>query len=85
MNVTNSAVRLIHLRTGIVVTSQKERSQYMNKQECLLKLRKEVEKRNYNKPKRIATSVPRSVVRKNRVKKNKDSEKKRLRRAPNLE
>jgi protein subunit release factor B len=79
VNVTDSAVRLTHLPTGIVVTSQKERSQYLNKMECLEKLRKVVEKINYRKPKRIATRMSRSTANKNRLKKTKDQEKKRLR------
>lgn len=83
VNVTDSAVRLTHIPTGIVVTSQKERRQYLNKRECLSKLRKEVEKLNYRKPRRIATKVPYSVIRENKIKKTKNSEKKRLRSRPN--
>lgn len=79
VNVTDSAVRLTHYPTGIVVTSQKERSQYLNKQECLAKLRKAVERLNYRKPMRIPTKVPRSVKIKDALKKSKASEKKRLR------
>lgn len=82
VNVTDSAVRLTHKPTGLVVSSQKERSQFLNKRECLAKLRKVVEKLNYRKPKRIATRMPRSVLSKNRVKKSKDSQKKQLRRRP---
>lgn len=82
INVTNSAVRLVHLPTGITVTSQKERSQYLNKKECLKKLREKVEKLNYRKPKRIRTRMPRSVKIQNSTKKTKSSEKKLLRRRP---
>lgn len=85
VNVTDSAVRLTHIPTGLVVTSQKERSQYLNKKECLVKLRKKVDKLNYRKPKRIPTRLPRSVKRKERAKKTKNSEKKRLRRPPSQE
>ena len=85
MNVTDSAVRLTHVPTGIVVTSQKERSQHLNKKDCLEKLRKKVEQLNYRKPKRVATRVPRSVRKKNRVKKEKESKKTQLRRLPSSE
>ncbi len=79
INVTDSAVRLTHAPTGIVVTSQKERSQLLNKKDCIAKLRRIVEKRNYVKPKRIATRMPKSVKLKNIAAKSKSSEKKRLR------
>jgi ribosome-associated protein len=79
-NVTDSAVRLTHIPSGIVVTSQRERSQYLNKQECLAKLRKLVEKLNYRRPRRIPTRVPASVKAKNSLKKTKHAKKKQLRR-----
>ena len=43
VNKTESAVRLRHLPSGIVVTSQQERSQHRNKAICLQKLRKKIE------------------------------------------
>lgn len=76
VNVTDSAVRLHHLPTGIVVTSQKERSQLLNKRECLLKLREKVKRLNYRKPRRFATKIPRSVTLKNKDRKQRASAKK---------
>jgi protein subunit release factor B len=80
VNVTNSAVRVIHTPTGIVTTCQKERSQLLNKKECLNKIRERVEKLNYRRPRRIPTKIPRSVIAKNSEQKSKTSQKKRLRR-----
>lgn len=85
INVTNSAVRLVHLPTGIVITSQEQRSQYLNKRMCIAKLRNKVAKLNYRKPKRVATRTPLGVKNKNREKKKKDSQKKLRRRPPSEE
>ncbi len=79
VNVTDSAVRLKHMPSGIVVTSQKERSQFLNKQECLRKLREAAHRLNYRKPKRIPTKVPYRVKIEGSVKKAKNSLKKQLR------
>lgn len=61
VNKTESAVRLRHLPSGIVVTSQQERSQHRNKAICLQKLRDKVERMNYRAPRRVPTRVPRSA------------------------
>ena len=61
VNKTESAVRLRHLPSGIVVTSQQERSQHRNKAICLQKLRDKVARLNYRAPKRVPTRVPRAV------------------------
>ena len=79
VNVTDSAVRMTHLPTGIVITCQKSRSQYLNKMECLAKLRKIVEKLNYRAPKRVPTRISKTVKGKNLDKKSKHSQKKQLR------
>jgi protein subunit release factor B len=65
VNKTESAVRLKHLPSGLVVTSREERSQHRNKAICLNKLREKVERLNHRPAKRVPTRVPRSA--KNRV------------------
>ncbi len=45
INTTDSAVRMRHVPTGIVVVSRESRSQYRNRQLCLAKLRAEFERR----------------------------------------
>ncbi len=82
VNKTESAVRLRHKPTGIVVASQQERSQHRNKAICLSKLRLKVEALNYRKPKRVRTRVPLSVKTRGLEAKTKHALKKRLRAKP---
>ena len=82
VNKTESAVRLKHGPSGLVVTSQQERSQHRNKAICLQKLREKVAKLNYRAPKRVPTHVPASVKRRKIEEKTRRSEIKRLRSKP---
>lgn len=61
VNKTETAVRIKHLPTGLVVTSREERSQYRNKSACLQKLRERVARLNHRPPARVPTRVPRSA------------------------
>src|SRR5678816_1312548 len=61
VNKTESAVRLTHVPSGVVVTSRQERSQHRNKTLCLQRLRKKVAQLNYSPAKRVPTRVPRSA------------------------
>jgi protein subunit release factor B len=78
---TDTAVRLIHLPTGLRVTSQKERSQYLNKKNCLEKLQKKLKERSKKRKKRIPTKKPRAAREKELKEKKQRSEKKQLRRS----
>lgn len=82
VNKTESAVRLRHLPSGVVVTSKKERSQHSNKALCLQRLRKKVERLNYRPAKRILTRVPRSARKRTLEEKARRSQIKRLRSKP---
>lgn len=79
INTTDSAVRLIYEPFNIVVTSQKERSQYLNKLHCIKKLREKVAKMNERPTKRIATKMPYSKKQERLNKKKIHGEKKALR------
>lgn len=85
VNKTESAVRLRHLPSGLVVSSQQERSQHRNKAICLQKLRQKAEKLNYRKPQRVATKVPAGVKDRALQEKARRAEVKRLRSKPNLD
>jgi peptide chain release factor 2 len=82
VNKTESAVRLRHVPSGVVVTSQQERSQHRNKALCLQKLREKIEKLNYRAPKRVPTRVPVGVKRRTLEEKARRAETKRLRAKP---
>ncbi len=61
VNKTESAVRLRHMPSGLVVTSREERSQRQNKMLCLRKLRERAERLNHRPAERVPTRVPRSA------------------------
>ena len=82
VNKTESAVRLRHLPSGIVVSSQQERSQHRNKALCLQRLRNKVAQLNYRPRKRVPTRVPRSAKNRTLEEKARRSQIKRLRSKP---
>jgi protein subunit release factor B len=82
VNKTESAVRLKHTPSGVVVTSQQERSQHRNKALCLQKLRKKIERLNYRPAKRVPTRVPARVKKRTLEEKTRRGTIKRLRGKP---
>ncbi len=85
VNRRETAVRLRHLPTGIVVTCQQERSQLRNKQIALGELRRRLAERAKPVRRRIPTSVPRAVRRKARSDKKRRSLKKLFRQKPRVD
>ena len=61
VNSRDTAVRLRHLPSGIVVTCQEERYQLRNRRIALAKLRAQLEELAKPVKKRVPTKVPRSV------------------------
>ncbi|MBN1576207.1 MAG: peptide chain release factor-like protein [Chitinispirillaceae bacterium] len=82
VNKTDSAVRIRHDATGIVVTCRQERSQHLNKQICLKKLRQRLEKLLQVPEQRIPTVVPVKEKRRRLESKVRQSLKKRKRKNP---
>ena len=83
-NKTESAVRLTHTKSGIKVTCQDERSQYLNKIKCLKELRVRIEKYNFKPIKRIRTKPTRASKEKRLLSKKYNAEKKKNRKKPTL-
>ena len=76
VNKTESAVRITHRKTKIVVICQDERSQYRNKQIAFSRLRKKLEALNKKQKKRIPTRATRaSKERRLKAKKNQSTKK----------
>jgi protein subunit release factor B len=82
VNKTESAVRLTHLPTGIVVACREERSQHRNKATCLRKLREEVARLNHRPAKRVPTRPTRGAKERTLESKARRSQVKRLRSRP---
>ena len=85
VNKTESAVRLRHQPSGIVVTSREERSQHRNKALCLQKLRERAERLNHRPAKRVPTKLPRSAKNRTLEAKARRSHVKRLRSKPSTD
>ena len=82
VNKTESAVRLRHVPSRIVVSSQQERSQHRNKVICVQKLRKKIAQLNFRAKKRVPTRIPRSAKKRTLEEKAHRSQIKRLRSKP---
>lgn len=85
VNRRETAVRLRHRPTGIVVVCQKERSQYRNKQIALHNLREKLESLLKPAPVRIPTDLSRGAKRRNRAEKRRRALKKLFRKKPDVD
>ncbi len=82
VNTTDSAVRMRHLPTGIVVTSRESRSQHQNRLLCLKKLRRELLRRSVPPKQRHATKPSRAARQRRLDEKRRRSQLKSRRRKP---
>ncbi|RMD96300.1 MAG: peptide chain release factor-like protein [Deltaproteobacteria bacterium] len=84
-NKTESAVRLRHIPTGIVVTATESRSQYRNRVVALARLRKRLEARNTRpKPRRPTSPPPAAREKRLQAKKHRARRKKERRDIPEV-
>jgi peptide chain release factor len=84
-NKTESAVRVVHLPTGITAVCRDERSQHLNKITCLEILHRKLAKLSEKPKPRIATSISQAQKTKRRAKKRSQAQKKTLRKKPSLD
>jgi protein subunit release factor A len=78
-NVTDSAVRLKHLPTGIIVVGQSHRSQHRNLQDAIDRLARKLEDRKKRRKPRIPTRKPKALRKREVEEKRRRGEKKELR------
>lgn len=84
VNTTDSAVRLVHLPSGLRVQCQRERSQLRNKQIALERLREKIERlqAEASRPERRETRPSRAAKARRLEAKSHTSAKKRMRQRP---
>ena len=85
VNKTETAVRLRHLPTGLVVTAREERSQYRNKAACLRRLRERVAELNRPEVPRVPTRPTRGAKNRTLEAKARRSRLKRMRAKPSAD
>jgi protein subunit release factor A len=85
VNTTDSAVRLAHRPTGIVVVCRRERSQLRNKLDCLRRLRQRIADAQRVREPRVPTKPSRAAVGKRLASKARLSAKKAMRARPPAE
>jgi len=81
-NVTESAVRVRHVPTGIIVVATASRSQHRNKAEALAELERRLAARRRRPKRRVATKPTRASRARRVEEKKKEGQKKALRKPP---
>jgi protein subunit release factor B len=84
-NVTESAVRVRHIPTGLIVTATESRSQHRNKAAALEELERRLALRRRRRKRRVATKPTAASRRRHAETKRKLARKKQLRQMPELD